>query len=188
MQVALYHHPNGIPEDVELFGVPTAVFDIISGAAAFCKVPSMAEGAGRPMLRWTVEESPSADALLSHVVHLDPSNDWILRCDRVDFPPGGIAYRHTHPGPGIRCLLFGGLTVEAEGHSQAIGPLQAWFEAGPDPVLATASATEETAFARAMVLPAQWSGQRTIRYVDPSDADKPRRQSATIFFDEPIRL
>jgi len=23
---------------------------------------------------------------------------WVLRCDRVDFPPGGIAYRHVHPG------------------------------------------------------------------------------------------
>ena len=23
-----------------------------------------------------------------------------MRCDRVDFEPGGIAYRHTHPGPG----------------------------------------------------------------------------------------
>ena len=31
----------------------------------------------------------------------------MLRCDRVDFPPGGVAYRHTHPGPGLRVLLAG---------------------------------------------------------------------------------
>jgi hypothetical protein len=34
-----------------------------------------------------------------------------MRCDRIDFPPGGIAYRHTHPGPGIRRLLFGSVNT-----------------------------------------------------------------------------
>ena len=44
----------------------------------------------------------------------DPGpGEWILRCDRVDFPPGGVAYRHVHPGPGIRRLLFGELTIES---------------------------------------------------------------------------
>ncbi len=63
---------------------------------------------------------------------------WLLRCDRIDFEPGGVAYRHTHPGPGIRCLLFGAITIDCRGRREhAYGPGEPWFERGPDPVLAT---------------------------------------------------
>jgi hypothetical protein len=47
---------------------------------------------------WELGEEAPAGALLSREVELDPSTTWLLRCDRVDFEPGGIAYRHTHPG------------------------------------------------------------------------------------------
>ena len=57
---------------------------------------------------------------------------------------------------------------------------EAWFEGADDPVLATASATQDTAFVRVMLLPAEWAGRRTIRYVDPADEDTPRLQTATI--------
>ena len=63
-----------------------------------------------------------------------------------------------------------------------------WFEAGPEPVLAVASEADETAFVRAMLVPREWAGRRTIRYVDPADEDKPKLQRATVFFDEPIQL
>jgi hypothetical protein len=55
-------------------------------------------------------------------------------------------------------------------------------------VLALASETEETAFVRAILVPSEWAGKRTIRYVDPADEDKPKLQCATVFFDEPIEL
>ena len=54
-----------------------------------------------------------------------------MRCDRVDFEPGGIAYRHTHPGPGIRYLLFGAITIDSLGAQHTLGPGEAWFERGP---------------------------------------------------------
>jgi hypothetical protein len=38
-----------------------------------------------------------------------------------------------------------------------------------------------------MLLPAEWSGRRTIRYVDPEDEDKPRLQRATVLLEEPVR-
>jgi hypothetical protein len=53
-------------------------------------------------------------------------------------------------------------------------------------VLATASATEDTAFVRVLLLPAEWAGRRTIRYVDPADEDKPRLQRATILREVPL--
>jgi hypothetical protein len=68
------------------------------------------------------------------------------------------------------------------------GPLEPWFESGPEPVLALASELEDTAFVRAMLLPREWAGKRTILYVDPADEDKPKLQRATVFFDKPIEL
>ena len=112
--------------------------------------------------------------------------EWILRCDRVDFPPGGIAYRHVHPGAGIRRILFGELTIDRDGDARTYTAGESWFEGADDPVLATASTTEDTAFVRVMLLPAEWAGKRTIRYVDPADEDKPRLQRATVLLEEPL--
>ena len=110
---------------------------------------------------------------LAHPVDLPDPGGYLMRCDRVDFPPGGIAYTHVHRGPGIRCLLAGasGLRCTAKPHD--IAPGGAWFEAGPDPVLAIASKTAPTAFARVMILPRELRGKSSIRYVKPEDAASP---------------
>jgi hypothetical protein len=55
-------------------------------------------------------------------------------------------------------------------------------------VHATAAADQESAFIRVLLLPEEWEGKRTIRYVDPSDDDKPRLQRPTVFFDRPVTL
>ena len=139
---------------------------------------------GRSLV-WELGDDKPAGALLSREVRLD-GGEWIMRHDRVDFDPGAIAYRHTHPGPGIRYLLFGQITIDSEGAQRTYGPDEPWFERGPDPVLATTSADEPTAFVRVMLLPAEWAGKRTIAYVDPADADKPKTQRATIFLEQPV--
>ena len=115
-----------------------------------------------------------------------PEGDWLVRCDRVDFPPGSVAHLHTHPGPGLRVLLQGRIRIETQGTSHDYGPFEWWYETGPDPVHATASATEETAFVRVLVLPAEWAGKRTIRYVDPADEDKPKLQRARVYFEHAL--
>jgi len=119
----------------------------------------------------------------------DPGpGQWVLRCDRVDFPPGGVAYRHTHPGPGIRVLLNGRIRIETKGEVHEYGPFEWWYEAGPDPVFAAVSDTEDTAFVRVMLLPREWEGKRTIRYLDPADEEKPKLQRATILLEAPVEL
>jgi len=154
---------------------------------------SLTEGAGNGVayelddgrtLVWELGDEKPPRALLSREV--DIGSDWIMRLDRVDFEPGGIAYRHTHPGPGIRYLLFGEITIESEGQRHTYGAGEAWFERGPDPVLATTSADEPSAFVRVLLLPPEWAGRRTIKYVDPADADKPKTQRATIFSEQPV--
>jgi quercetin dioxygenase-like cupin family protein len=114
----------------------------------------------------------------------DPGTGHIVRCDRVDFPPGAVAHRHVHPGPGIRRILHGELTIDrGDGEPRAYRVGESWLEGADDPVLATASPTEETAFVRVMVLPAEWAGRRTIRYLDAAYEGKPRSQRATILLE-----
>jgi quercetin dioxygenase-like cupin family protein len=112
--------------------------------------------------------------------------DWIVRCDRVDFPPGSVAYRHMHPGPGIRRMLCGELTIDRGDVVHVYRTGESWFEGADDPVLATASASEESAFVRLLLLPAEWAGRRTIRYLDPADKERPKLQRATVLLEEPL--
>ena len=138
-------------------------------------------------LVWELLDEEPKDALAAGEVDL--GGDWVVRLDRVDFPPGGIAYRHVHPGPGIRYLLHGELTIDrSDGDPRTHRGGGAWFEGADDPVLATASTTEDTAFVRVLLLPAEWAGKRTIRYVDRADEDKPRLQHATVLSEEPLAL
>jgi hypothetical protein len=157
------------------------VFDAGRGEAWFGAV-----GVEEHALVWELAEHGGEGSLLSADVDLDRSQEWLMRCDRVDFPPGGVAHRHTHPGPGIRYLLFGSLHIDS--HDRAYGPGEAWFEGAGDPVLATASETEDTAFVRVLLLPREWEGKRTISYLDPADEEKPKLQRATIFLEHPISL
>ena len=110
-----------------------------------------------------------------------------MRCDRVDFPPGGIAYRHTHPGPGIRCLLTGRIRIESAGSDRtSTGRWSRGSRAGRSPSSRRPRRPSASAFVRVMLLPREWEGQRTISYVDPADAERPKTQRATVFFDEPV--
>ena len=167
MRLSLTEHPDG----AEPTGPNRVVHELDDGR----------------VLVWELGDDEPDGALLSCKVELDDSTEWLMRCDRVDFEPGGIAYRHTHPGPGIRYLLFGSITIESEGTVRTYGPGEPWFERGPEPVLATTAPDEPSAFVRVMLLPVEWAGQRTIKYVDPADADKPKTQRATIFLEQPVR-
>jgi hypothetical protein len=109
----------------------------------------------------------------------------LIRCDSVAFPPGGCAYLHTHQGPGIRCLIEGGIRIDTAGESRSYAPGGAWFEAGPEPVFAQA-ADRPTRFIRVMILPARLHGQSSIGYVKAEDRDKPKSQRYRIYLDTPI--
>jgi len=181
LRLSLYESATG----AETIGGNRVVYDVARGEAHFgaASVDGLA-------LVWQLDatQEEAEGALLSRHVELDPSAEWIVRCDRIDFPLGGVAYLHTHPGPGIRYLLEGEIEIHTEGRSTAYGPGGAWFEAGPDPVYAAASQHQDTAFVRVLVLPAEWAGKRTIRYVDPADEEKPKLQRATVYFDHPVSV
>ena len=121
---------------------------------------------------------------LSAGISLDVQAGFLLRCDRVLIPPSGIAYLHTHRGPGIRHLLDGRLTVETGGETHEIVRGGSWFESGPEPVLARAPDDRPGEFCRVMILPRALLGKSSISYVNAEDRDKPKRQQYTILLDE----
>lgn len=114
-----------------------------------------------------------------------PKDALILRGDSVVFPPGGCAYLHRHQGPGIRCLIEGGIRIDTRGHSASYGPGCAWYETGPDGVFAQA-ADRPTRFIRVMILPRAYLGKSSVEYLNEADKAKPKSQSYKIFIDMPL--
>jgi len=115
-----------------------------------------------------------------------PKGELLMRGDSVAFPPGGCAYTHVHQGPGIRCLVEGGIRIDTHGRSTSYGPGGAWYEAGPDPVFAQGSAATASRFIRVMILPRALIGKSSIQYVNEEDKAKPKAQSYKMFADAPI--
>src|SRR5215813_3469805 len=115
-----------------------------------------------------------------------PVGDLLWRGDSVAFPPGGCAYRHRHQGPGIRCLIEGGIRIDTHGRSTSFGPGGAWYESGPDAVFAQASNDKSSRFIRVMILPRELQGKSSIQYVNEEDKAKPKSQQYKIYADAPI--
>jgi len=117
-----------------------------------------------------------------------PKGELLMRGDSVAFPPGGCAYRHCHQGPGIRCLIEGGIRIDTHGRSTSYGPGGAWYESGPDPVFAQAASDKPSRFIRVMILPRAFIGKSSIQYVNEEDKAKPKSQQYKIYADAPIEF
>jgi hypothetical protein len=115
-----------------------------------------------------------------------PQGELLLRGDSVAFPPGGCAFLHKHWGPGIRCLIDGGIRIDTHGRSTSYGPGSAWYETGSDPVFAQAAMDRPSRFIRVMVLPRSLLGKSSFQFVNEEDKAKPRVQQYKIFADLPI--
>jgi hypothetical protein len=120
---------------------------------------------------------------LSAVLETIPQGELLLRGDSVAFPPGGCAFLHKHWGPGIRCLLDGGIRIDTHGRSTSYGPGCAWYETGSDPVFAQAAMDRPSRFIRVMVLPRALLGKSSFQFVNEEDKAKPRVQQYKIFTD-----
>lgn len=146
---------------------------------------------------WTFEISPrGVDAMapsdrgrlvLAHDIDLDPSGPLLLRADTVAFPPGAVTPRHGHKGAGIRRLIHGRLLAEIGGEVRAIGPGEAWFESGRDPVVGR-NLAPSSAFVRALVLDPALKGLPTFVPWAPEEAARPRGAKPAQFFDEIVTL
>ena len=114
-----------------------------------------------------------------------PKGELLLRGDSVGFPPGGCAFLHRHRGPGIRCLIEGGIRIDTKGSSTSYGPGAAWYESGPDAVYAQA-ADRPTRFIRVMILPRELLGKSSFQYVNEEDKASRGSSNTRILADTPI--
>jgi hypothetical protein len=115
-----------------------------------------------------------------------PKGELLMRGDSVAFPPGGVAYLHRHQGPGIRCMIEGGIRIDTHNRSTSYGVGGAWHETGPDPVFAQAAMDRPSRFIRVMILPRALAGKSSIQYLNDDDKAKPKTQQYKIYADAPI--
>jgi hypothetical protein len=151
---------------------------------------------GASVWRWELGTAPADAAVtaagvssrekLAAPLETLPAGELLLRGDSVAFPPGGCAYPHRHQGPGIRCLLEGGIRIDTHGRSTSYGPGGAWYESGPEPVFAQAAVDRPSRFIRVMILPVELIGKSSLQFVNEQDKSKPRVQQYQIFADAPI--
>jgi hypothetical protein len=154
-------------------------WELASGAAAMTAQPSVS----------------SREKLCAQLLTL-PQGELLLRGDSVGFPAAGGAYLHRHQGPGIRCLIEGGIRIDTHGSSTSgastsgsstsYGPGGAWYENGPDAVFAQAASDRPSRFIRVMILPRALMGKTSIQYVNEEDKNKPRVQQYKVLADAPI--
>lgn len=166
-----------------------------SGEEAVSLAPG---GAGVTCWRFEVAGADAADGALkaaaasrlklATAAETLPAGELLLRGDSVAFPPGGCAYLHRHQGPGIRCLIEGGIRIDTHGASTSYGPGGAWFESGPEPVFAQGAADRASRFIRMMILPRALIGKSSIEYLRSEDKERPKSQAYKGYADLPIRF
>jgi hypothetical protein len=147
---------------------------------------------GAEVLRWELVRDPEPDdglldgaskRTLAAPVTLDIGARYLIRLDSI---VAGKAPMHTHQGPGIRCLLEGDFTVQTQGHTNSYKPGEAWFETGPDPVVAWSGEDRPAKFIRVMILPRALEGKMSTRYVNADTQTATRGRRWVIYFDRTI--
>jgi hypothetical protein len=115
--------------------------------------PSLLEGSN-------ILSSLRMSRVITHMPLLQGSR-WLFRLDQITSAAGRMADRHQHPGPGIRCLLEGTFNVQSAESVRDLMPGDAWYETGPDTVVAWGSPQMVSKFLRGLVLPVEWEGKAT---------------------------
>ena len=116
-----------------------------------------------------------------------PKGPLLLRGDSVAFPPGGCAYLHRHQGPGIRCLLEGGIRIDTPATRPPTDREAPGTRAGRSRC-SRRPRTGQTRFIRVMILPMAYLAKSSVEYLRDEDKDKPRTQKYKIYADMPIAL
>jgi hypothetical protein len=139
--------------------------------------PAMLEGVG-------VLSSLRMSRVITHLA-LTEGSRWLFRLDQITSSAGRIADRHQHPGPGIRCLLEGTFNVQSIESGCDFMPGDAWYETGPDTVVAWGSKQMAAKFLRGMILPVEWEGKVTGTWLS-GEVAQPRPGNWRLLVDQLI--
>jgi hypothetical protein len=141
--------------------------------------PAMLEGA-------SVLSSLRMSRVITHLALAEGSR-WLFRLDQITSAAGRIADRHQHPGPGIRCLLEGTFNVQSVESERDLMPGDAWYETGPDTVVAWGSKQMAAKFLRGMILPVEWEGKVTGTWLS-GEVAKPKPGNWRLLVDKIIAV
>jgi hypothetical protein len=169
--------------------------------AIYCDGPVALQAAAdwSQVWRWELALPNAAPALhdgssvfsslrMSRVINHMPLTDgsrWLFRLDQITSAAGRIADRHQHPGPGIRCLLEGTFNVESVESGRDYVPGDAWYETGPDTVVAWGARSMPAKFLRGMILPVEWEGKVTGTWLS-GEVARPRPGNWRLLVDKII--
>lgn len=103
---------------------------------------------------------------------IDTRDTWLFRCDSIEMPKGGGAPLHVHPGPGLRCMVYGSMTVDDKGHVEEYGPGEWWYETNVQPIVAKSTGENGNRFVRVMIVAPEFEGIRTTQFIDPAAPEK----------------
>jgi hypothetical protein len=171
--------------------------------AVYCDTPVSVQSAGgwSQVWRWELVQPNAEPAMLAgtgvlsslrmsrviaHLPLLEGSH-WLFRLDQITSSAGRIADRHQHPGPGIRCLLEGTFNVQSVEAERDLMPGDAWYETGPDTVVAWGSKQMAAKFLRGMTLPIEWEGKVTGTWLSGEMA-KPKPGNWRLLVDKIIAV
>ncbi|MCZ6772720.1 MAG: hypothetical protein O7G83_12205 [Proteobacteria bacterium] len=157
-----------------------------NAAYACCEMVVRAGPEGAELWRWElvrVSEQPllaHGDGVRSrHIVTreidsigLGARDKWLFRCDGIEMARDGVAPLHVHPGPGLRCMIEGGLTVDDDGKIEEHREGDCWYETNVQPITARSTGAVGTRFVRVMILAPEFEGYRTAQFIDPADLKK----------------
>ena len=187
---------------VELHGVAElppatrALYDVHANTVSFSTGSELVADSSHLAFELTTEghhlsfelvDEPAPGALMARELAL-PAGEYLLRCDRVDFPPGGEAFLHTHQGPGIRVLLFGSITHRDAGRDARLRARRAVVRDRARPGARAARTPASRARSCAAWCCRALQGSPSIRYVRDEDRERPKSQRYTVFLDEPVEL
>lgn len=151
---------------------------------------------GAILLRWElvpadgpdeIEEAGLTSGLLTEqTVDLPEDGEMLMRLDAVALPAGTDDPTHILPGPSLRVLADGEVTVEMGERSTPHRPGGAWYQAKGEEAAVRGADTAPALILRAALLPTSLKGESAIFYAEAPDGERP--PPARVYVDREIAL
>jgi hypothetical protein len=151
---------------------------------------------GALLLRWELapadaaEEIEAAGAasglLIERTIEAPEADEKLMRLDAVALAAGGEDATHILPGPSLRVLASGAVSVAFGDRTTPHRPGGAWFATEGEAVAVRAEDTAPALLLRATLLPVTLAGENALFYAARGDADGP--PAIRVYVDQAIAL
>jgi quercetin dioxygenase-like cupin family protein len=151
---------------------------------------------GALVLRWELtpaeqqeeleEAGVTSGLLMERTIELPEEEERLMRLDAVALTPGASDPSHIIPGPSLRVLANGAVSVALGDQTTPHRPGGAWFVKEGEEASVSADDTAPALTFRAAILPTSLKGESAIFYAEKGEGDGPPR--ARVYVDREILL